>query len=404
MRPDTGSALSGAGTFSAWMLRRLLANRLGVGSLTVKTPSGMRIAHVGEKPGPDAELVLHRWRGLRRLLFNGDVGFADSYIDGDWSTPDLTAVIELAALNTEQIEVHAEGTWLARRWRKLEHVLNANTKRGARRNIQAHYDLGNDFYAAWLDRGMSYSSALFRRPDVSLEDAQTEKQNRIMSLLNIAPGMRVLDIGCGWGGLAERLARETGAAVTGITLSPSQLAAAQARVAGTGADMRLQDYRDVQGIYDRIVCIEMLEAVGAAYWPIYFDRLRDCLKPGGIAVLQVISIAEDRFETYCRRPDFIQRHIFPGGMLPTVDIMRQEIARVGLRLHSLERFGESYALTLNSWKQRFRSAWGTLRDRQFDERFRRRWEYYLSYCEAGFRAGAIDVGLYTLVRTDGGTA
>jgi cyclopropane-fatty-acyl-phospholipid synthase len=386
------------------MLRRLLANRLGVGSLTVKTPSGMRIAHVGEKPGPDAELVLHRWRGLRRLLFNGDVGFADSYIDGDWSTPDLTAVIELAALNTEQIEVHAEGTWLARRWRKLEHVLNANTKRGARRNIQAHYDLGNDFYAAWLDRGMSYSSALFRRPDVSLEDAQTEKQNRIMSLLNIAPGMRVLEIGCGWGGLAERLARETGAAVTGITLSPSQLAAAQARVAGTGADMRLQDYRDVQGIYDRIVCIEMLEAVGAAYWPIYFDRLRDCLKPGGIAVLQVISIAEDRFETYCRRPDFIQRHIFPGGMLPTVDIMRQEIARVGLRLHSLERFGESYALTLNSWKQRFRSAWGTLRDRQFDERFRRRWEYYLSYCEAGFRAGAIDVGLYTLVRTDGGTA
>jgi cyclopropane-fatty-acyl-phospholipid synthase len=382
----------------------LLANRLGVGSLTVKTPSGMRIAHVGEKPGPDAELVLHRWRGLRRLLFNGDVGFADSYIDGDWSTPDLTAVIELAALNTEQIEVHAEGTWLARRWRKLEHVLNANTKRGARRNIQAHYDLGNDFYAAWLDRGMSYSSALFRRPDVSLEDAQTEKQNRIMSLLNIAPGMRVLEIGCGWGGLAERLARETGAAVTGITLSPSQLAAAQARVAGTGADMRLQDYRDVQGIYDRIVCIEMLEAVGAAYWPIYFDRLRDCLKPGGIAVLQVISIAEDRFETYCRRPDFIQRHIFPGGMLPTVDIMRQEIARVGLRLHSLERFGESYALTLNSWKQRFRSAWGTLRDRQFDERFRRRWEYYLSYCEAGFRAGAIDVGLYTLVRTDGGTA
>jgi cyclopropane-fatty-acyl-phospholipid synthase len=402
MRPDTVGAFHGAGTFSGWMLRRLLSNRLSVGSLTVKTPSGARIAHVGEQPGPDAELELHRWRGLRRLLFNGDVGFADSYMDGDWSSPNLTAIIELAARNTDSIEVHAEGTWLARRWRKLDHVLKANTKRGSRRNIQAHYDLGNEFYAAWLDRGMSYSSALFRRPDVSLEEAQTEKQDRIIELLDLKPGMRVLEIGCGWGGLAERMTREAGALVTGITLSPSQLAVARSRLSDTKADLRLQDYRDVQGKFDRIVSIEMLEAVGASYWPTYFDRLRACLAPGGVAVLQVISIAEDRFETYCRRPDFIQRHIFPGGMLPTVEIMHREIARVGLSLQSLERFGESYALTLNSWKQRFQAAWDSLRNGQFDERFRRKWEYYLSYCEAGFRAGAIDVGLYTLVRTEGG--
>jgi cyclopropane-fatty-acyl-phospholipid synthase len=404
MRPDTVGALHGAGTISGWMLRRLLSNRLSVGSLTVKTPAGVRIAHVGEEPGPDAELVLHRWRGLRRLLFNGDVGFADSYIDGDWSTPDLTALIELAARNTEQIEAHAEGTWLARRLRKLDHVLKANTKRGARRNIQAHYDLGNDFYAAWLDRGMTYSSALYRRPELSLEEAQTEKQNRIMALLDLKPGMSVLEIGCGWGALAERLSREAGALVTGITLSPSQLAAAQARLTGTDADMRLQDYRDVRGRFDRIVSIEMLEAVGAAYWPAYFEKLRDCLKPGGIAVLQVISIAEDRYETYCRRPDFIQRHIFPGGMLPTVEIMHREIARVGLSVHSLERFGESYAITLNTWRERFQSAWNSLRNQEFDERFRRRWEYYLSYCEAGFRAGAIDVGLYKLIQTEGSLA
>jgi cyclopropane-fatty-acyl-phospholipid synthase len=251
---------------------------------------------------------------------------------------------------------------------------------------------------------MTYSSALYRRPELTLEEAQTEKQNRIMALLDLKPGMRVLEIGCGWGGLAERLAREAGVRVTGITLSPSQLVTAQARLSGTDADMRLQDYRDVRGRFDRIVSIEMLEAVGAAYWPAYFDRLRDCLKPGGIAVLQVISIAEERFETYCRRPDFIQRHIFPGGMLPTVEIMRREIERAGLSLRSLERFGESYALTLNTWRSRFQCAWNSLRNEEFDERFRRRWEYYLSYCEAGFRAGAIDVGLYTLIQTEGKVA
>jgi cyclopropane-fatty-acyl-phospholipid synthase len=390
--PDLGG--QGVG---AWMLRRIVAARLLHGTLTIVTPGGMRVANPGAGPGPHAELVLNNWRALRRLVFGGDLGFAEAYLDGDWDSPDVASFIELAALNLPVVEEHADGTMISRVLSRLQHRFRANTKRGARRNIEAHYDLGNEFYAAWLDPGMTYSSALYSQAGESLENAQTAKQNRVLDLLKIKPGARVLEIGCGWGALAERLA-QAGARVTGITLSPSQLSVAQQRVAGLPAEMRLQDYRDVTGTFDHIVSIEMLEAVGAAYWPDFFARLQSSLAPGGRAVLQVISIAEDRFATYLRRPDFIQRYIFPGGMLPTVEIMHRELDRAGLRLESLERFGQSYAATLAEWHRRFEAAWDTLRSQGFDDAFYRKWKYYLQYCEGGFRAGAIDVGLYTIVK------
>jgi cyclopropane-fatty-acyl-phospholipid synthase len=397
-QPSPFAAKGPASGLSALVLRRVLSSRLHFGTLTVTTPSGLRVANPGAAPGPVAELVLNRWRALRRMLFGGDLGLADAYLDGDWDSPDLASLIELAALNTPTIDPQFEGSLLSRFLRRLGHARNGNTRRGARRNIEAHYDLGNEFYERWLDAGMTYSSAMFAQPDMSLEDAQCAKQDRVIAALALGQGARVLEIGCGWGGLAEALVRRAGAHVTGVTLSPAQAQYARDRLTGQPAEIRLQDYRDLDGKYDGIVSIEMLEAVGAAYWPDYFARLNAALKPGARAVLQVISIAEDRFDTYLRRPDFIQRHIFPGGMLPTVEIMRREIGAAGLKLVSLEHFGQSYAATLAEWHRRFEASWSELRDQGFDERFRRKWRYYLQYCEGGFRAGAIDVGLYTLVK------
>lgn len=378
------------------MRERLMAARLACGSLTVRAPDG-RVAHNhGQAPGPHGEITLHRWRALSALLRRGDLGFSEAYVAGDWDSPDIASVIELAARNRSVTRHVGEGTVLSRIARRRRHAARANTRVQARSNITAHYDLGNDFYAQWLDQGLSYSSALYSDPQQSLEAAQTAKQDRVLELLAPGPGDRVLEIGCGWGGLAERIVRRTGGMLTGLTLSPAQAEYARQRLAGLPADIALRDYRDETGIYDRIVSIEMLEAVGAAYWPQFFRRVHDCLRPGGRAVLQVITIAEERFETYLRRPDFIQHHIFPGGMLPTISIIEREVAAAGLRLSGLEHFGQSYARTLAEWRQRFESAWDGLRAQGFDEQFRRKWRYYLAYCEGGFRAGSIDVGLYTL--------
>lgn len=381
-----------------FVLGRLL-RRLASGRLAVRLPGGGEVIGQGTAPGLEAALVLHNWRPLTALLLRGDVGFAESYMDGDWSSPDLPGLIELAALNQKALGSTLDGSILTRVMNRLRHGRHANTRRGARRNIVAHYDLGNDFYASWLDAGMSYSSALYTRPGLSLEVAQSEKQDRILTLLDPQPGDAVLEIGCGWGGLAQRLL-ERGAHVTGLTLSTAQLDYASAKLAPAiteaRADLRLQDYRDVAGRFDRIVSIEMLEAVGVAYWPVYFRKLAECLKPGGTAVLQVISIAEEKFEAYRRTPDFIQLYVFPGGMLPTIRIMREEIARAGLTLQRVETFGQSYAETLAVWRQRFHDALPGLRSAGMGEAFGRRWDYYLAYCEAGFRARALDVGLYQI--------
>lgn len=377
-----------------------IGRRLRIGRLAVETPDGGRLVFAGDAPGPQASLSIHRWRTLWRLLLGGDVGFAEAYMDGDWSCADLADLIELAARNEPAIASATRGAVLARLVRRLRHLSRANTRRGSRRNIAAHYDLGNDFYAQWLDPGMTYSSGLFADDDTSLDAAQAAKYDRAAALLGVRGGERVLEIGCGWGGMVEALAGRHGCHVTALTLSREQLdhAAARVRDAGLGdlADLRFEDYRDVDGTFDRIVSIEMIEAVGEAHWPTYFDVLRDRLVPGGIAVLQVITIAEERYAAYRSGADFIQRYVFPGGMLPSRSILARQIARAGLRLTDVEMFGDSYRRTLSEWQRRFQQAWPSIAALGFDRRFKRMWEYYLAYCEGGFRVGAIDVGFYRL--------
>ncbi|MGQ9368655.1 class I SAM-dependent methyltransferase [Azospirillum sp. ST 5-10] len=378
-----------------------LASRVAGGALDVTTPDG-RTFRFGDGDGTlRAELALDDPAAARRLLVGGPVGFAEAYMDGQWRTADLPALIELAARNEARLGRSVWGSAAARLLNRLVHRGRANSRRGSRRNIAFHYDLGNAFYRQWLDRGMTYSAALYATGGETLEEAQEAKLARAADLLQVTPGQRVLEIGCGWGGMAEHLVRARGAAVVGLTLSREQLAWAQARLAGA-AELRLQDYRDVAGTFDRVVSIEMIEAVGEERWPRYFGVLRDRLVPGGAAVIQAITIADDRFAAYRRSCDFIQRHVFPGGMLPCPAAIRAQAARAGLVVEHVETFGDSYARTLAEWRRRFHDAWPDIARQGFDERFRRLWDYYLAYCEGGFRAGAIDVGLWRLRRPSAG--
>lgn len=380
------------------LLRRLLAG-IEAGRLTVVTPAGQRIEHRAAYDGPEAVLALHSWRALRRLVTGGDIGFAEAYIAGEWSTPDLVPLIEMATKNCHYLERAILGWVPARAINRIRHLRNGNSKAGSRRNIAFHYDLGNDFYRLWLDRSMTYSSALFRDPAQSLEEAQQAKQTEITDRLQLAGGERVLEIGCGWGALAARLAA-AGARVTALTLSRQQLAHARATAEAEGVadrvDARLEDYRDTTGTFDRIVSIEMLEAVGEQYWPTYFAKLRERLCPGGKAVLQVITIAEDRFDNYRKGVDFVQRYIFPGGLLPTKEIILRQARRAGFGVASTMAFGGSYAATLAEWRRRFMAAWPEIERLGFPPSFRRLWQYYLAYCEAGFRTGVLDVAFYVL--------
>lgn len=375
-----------------------ILSHLECGRLTFVLPDGRAVTYAAAKPGPDATLVLHRWRTVWRTITRGDMGFAESFIDGDCSSPDIAKVVELFVRNEAMLDRIA-GMPALHVLTKLFHWRRANTRKGARRNIPAHYDLGNAFFERFLDAGMTYSSALYEGAPASLEAAQSVKQDRILRELDPAPGDAVLEIGCGWGGLAERILA-SGAHVTGLTLSPAQLDYAEARlveqVADGRADLRLQDYRDVGGTFARIVSIEMMEAVGRAYWPNYFATIRDRLAKDGRAVLQVITLDERRYESYQHQVDFIQRYIFPGGMLPTPTIMREQIAAAGLKLTRRFSFGESYARTLAEWSRRFTAAQPKIEAMGFDPKFQRLWSYYLAYCEGGFRAGVLDVGLYTI--------
>ena len=388
-------------------------SQLRCGTLALELPDGRRIEGRGQEPGPSGLVRVHAWRCLWHLLVAGDVAFAEAYVRGEWSTPDLASVIEVVARNRDAVDRAMSGFGPARALDWVVHRLRANSKAGSRRNIAAHYDLGNDFYAAWLDAEMVYSSAIW--PDeavrarasgaVTLEAAQASKLDRVVELVGAQPGHRVLEIGVGWGALAARLAQRVGAHVTGLTLSRHQLAHVQARAAADGlshlVEARYEDYRDATGTFDRIVSVEMIEAVGRAYWPAYFRTLRDRLCPSGHAIVQAITIDHARLEAYAATPDFIQVHVFPGGMLPSIEAMAEEAARAGLSFACVERFGGSYARTLAEWRRRFVEAWPHIERMGFDEAFRRKWEYYLGYCEGGFRAGAIDVGLYRLAPVGG---
>ncbi len=368
---------------------------LEIGNLTIVVPDGRRFLVKGRQPGPEAELVVHDWRFVRRVLSAGTVGVGESFIAGEWSSPDVTAFLEVFARNSDATEEALAARPLVRMLLHLRHLLNRNTRRGSKRNISAHYDLGNAFYSAWLDRSMTYSAALYETGANDLEAAQKEKYRALARATDIRPGHRVLEVGCGWGGFAELLAAEFGCHVTALTISREQHAFATKRIADAGlsdkVDVKLSDYRDEAGRYDRIVSVEMFEAVGERYWPAFFKMMAERLQPGGRAGIQVITIQDRMFPAYRRTPDFIQRHVFPGGMLPPPGALADLGRRVGLPISFERVFGLDYAQTLAEWRERFRSAWPAIEPLGFDERFKRLWEFYLHYCEAGFRAGNIDV-------------
>jgi cyclopropane-fatty-acyl-phospholipid synthase len=365
---------------------RLLENLAG-GRLEIRLPDGSsRLFGNGEH---GVTLNVHDEAMFSQVLARGDIGLAEAYLDGHWDASDITGLLTLLARNRELLKSAVYGSWrglLAARWR---HWLNANSKAGSKRNIMAHYDLGNDFYKLWLDSTMSYSSALYRAvDDGDLATAQRAKYRRILRRLHADAGQSVLEIGCGWGGFAE-LAVADGLQVTGLTLSPAQLAWAQKRV--PQADLRLQDYRDTNEQFDHIVSIEMFEAVGERWWPTYFKTVAKALKPGGRAVIQSITIRDDLFAEYRKGTDFIQQYVFPGGMLPSRAAFRAAAARQGLVVHAEYAFGEDYARTLAEWRHAFEAKWPQIAALGFDEHFRRLWRMYLCYCEAGFLAGNIDV-------------
>ncbi len=354
-------------------------------------------------------MVLRNWNVCAAALKSGDIGFAESYIAGDWSTTNLTDLLKLFIANRREVEDAIYGSWAGRALYRIKHWLHRNTKANSQKNIHAHYDLGNPFYALWLDDTMNYSSAWFEgRLDGPMREAQLAKVRRAVRMAQVQPGDRVLEIGCGWGALAEMVTTEFGAALTGVTLSTEQLAFAQQRMerlgvstgAGKAADLRLQDYRDIDdGPYDAICSIEMVEAVGQAYWPTYFQAVSRLLKPGGRACIQSIVIDDALFKRYIHSTDFIQQYIFPGGCLPSPSEFRREAAAAGLTVEDEFAFGRDYAETLRRWRQAFLSRRSDILALGFDQRFLHIWEFYLAYCEAAFDMANIDLVQYTLVKT-----
>lgn len=372
-----------------------LATKLRRGTLDVTLPDGRTLRCGGAEPGPAAMMTIHNYGFAWRFLNGGDIGIAEGYLRREWDTPDLTKFLYLFCVNHDLIQALLGDKPVVRVVQKIRHWFNRNTKRQARKNIYAHYDIGNEFYSAWLDPSMTYSSALFEDGTPDLTSAQANKYRRLAEAINLQPGQKVLEIGCGWGGFAEFAAKNYDAKVVGLTISTEQRDFALKRIQAAGlsdkVEIRFQDYRDERDQYDRIASIEMIEAVGEQFWPQYFTQLRDRLKPGGFAGIQAITIQDKFFQTYRREVDFIQRYVFPGGMLPSPDVLKSLGEKFGVPVIRERIFGQDYAKTLATWRDNFRTAWPNLTPLGFDERFRRLWEYYLAYCEAGFLSGNIDV-------------
>ncbi|MBM09903.1 MAG: SAM-dependent methyltransferase [Magnetovibrio sp.] len=370
------------------------------GCLMVEFPSGHRKTFEGNTSWPQGFLKLYNFKIISRMFLFGDLGLAEGYIAGDWDTPQLAALLNLGNLNATAMTHALKKTWVARKLDIIRHAKHANTAQGSRRNISAHYDIGNAFYKIWLDKTMSYSSAIFEGPDESLEAAQRRKYLRLAEKLELKPGQQLLEIGCGWGGFAEIAATDFGCNVVGLTLSSEQAEFAKARMAQLGltekVEIRVQDYRNIYGTFDKVISIEMFEAVGEAYWSTYFNTLTRCLKPGGRAALQIITIDDKKFPSYKKDPEFIQRYIFPGGMLPGHQALVDIIDYSGFELVDSFHFGESYAETLRRWDQEFQTKWPDIKALGFNERFYRMWRYYLCYCEAGFAQNSINVGQYLI--------
>ena len=376
-------------------------NRIQYGRLIVKFPSGQQQTFSGSQSDLQAVLEINDLRLVNRLLTSGDLGLAESYMAGEWSTPDLSALLRLGLANWKPLANTLEKSMINTILDRLKHARKANTRRGSRRNIAAHYDLGNNFYEKWLDPSMTYSSALFEAMTEPLEVAQRRKYLRLAKKLDLKPNDHVLEIGCGWGGFAEIAAEEFGCSVVALTLSEQQASHARKRLSDANlsdrVEVRLQDYRDVDGQFDKIVSIEMFEAVGEKYWPIYLHTLRQRLAPLGRAALQIITMADEFFAAYRRNPEFIQRYIFPGGMLPGLTAFRRAVENAGLEITEQFSFSASYAETLRRWDSAFQTSWPEIKTMGFDDRFFRMWRYYLCYCEVGFETSQIDVGHFTLM-------
>jgi cyclopropane-fatty-acyl-phospholipid synthase len=381
-----------------------LMGKLNSGRVDFVLPDGRRFRAEGKSSGPVAEVTINNPEVFARLIREGDLGFSDAYLDGWWTTPDLQTFMDFIHADNDDMYDGFSGIAIVRAWEKARFWFQSNSKRQALKNISHHYDLGNDFYSLWLDDTMTYSSALFNTGQESLENAQIAKYASMIDQMGVKPGDHVLEIGCGWGGFAEYAAKERGLKVTGLTISKEQLLYAKKRIKNNGledkVDLKLQDYRDETGVYDGVASIEMFEAVGQKYWPIYFETIKHCLKPGKQATLQIITVHDARWDVYRKSVDFIQKYIFPGGMLPSPTVLRQEVTKAGLRVHHSIEFGKSYSQTLRRWFDVFNDQWDTINDMGFDDRFRRMWNFYLTSCAATFESGNCDVTQITLQRPD----
>ncbi|MEJ6501435.1 MAG: cyclopropane-fatty-acyl-phospholipid synthase family protein [Rhodobacterales bacterium] len=379
-----------------------VASQLNHGRLEFHLPDGRIFSAEGRKPGLMAVINVHNPDCFARLIREGDMGFSDAYLEGWWSSPDLQVFMDTILDRNEEVFDGFPGMGFLRVFERFRHWMHSNSKEQAKKNIAYHYDLGNEFYSKWLDETMTYSSALFSSDQQDLSKAQIAKYKSMVDQMGVKPGDHVLEIGCGWGGFAEYAAGQRGLRVTGLTISKEQHDYAVERIKRAGlsdmVEIVMRDYRDEVGVYDGIASIEMFEAVGENYWPTYFNTVRERLKPGAKATLQIITIAEKRFAAYRKGVDFIQKHIFPGGMLPSVEALTDQITRAGLlRLNSIE-FGDSYSLTLRRWHEIFNDKWDEVRELGFDDRFKRMWNYYLTSCAAAFQSGNCDVTQVTLER------
>jgi len=376
--------------------------RITYGRLDIVLPDGRRFRAQGAQPGPSAEVYIYNPDSFARLIREGDLGFSDAYLEGWWTTPDLQTLMDVIFKDNPAALDEFTGMALVRGYERLRHMLRGNSKRQAKKNIAYHYDLGNEFYGLWLDDTMTYSSALFAHGQESLEQAQEAKYAALVDSLALSAGDHVLEIGCGWGGFAEYAAAKRGLKVTGLTISQAQYDYAVARMDRAGlsdnVEIKLQDYRDETGRYDGIASIEMFEAVGEKYWPAYFGGVRERLKDGAKATIQVITVPNDRFAVYRKNVDFIQKYIFPGGMLISPAKFADEAARAGLGVLSSIEFGESYSITLRRWHQVFLEKWDAIQAMGYDDRFKRMWEFYLTSCAAAFQTGICDVTQITVRR------
>ena len=379
-----------------------MARRMERGRLDFHMPDGRIFRAEGSEPGPVAELHVNDPDIFTRLVRDGDLAFSESYMQGGWSTPDLQAFMDLIHAGNDEVYDGFPGMKLVRAYEMFRFWLQSNTKKQAKKNISAHYDLGNEFYGLWLDDTMTYSSAKFDSGQESLEKAQTAKYASMVDQMGAQAGDHVLEIGCGWGGFAEYAATERGLKVTGLTISREQHAYAVERMKRAGladqVEIKMQDYRDERGIYDGIASIEMFEAVGQKYWPTYFETVRDRLRPGKSATLQIITIQDKRWDVYRKGVDYIQKYIFPGGMLPAPSILRDEVEKAGLMVARSIEFGESYSQTLRRWYETFNARWDEVAALGFDDQFRRMWNFYLTSCAAAFQTGICDVTQITVRR------